>query len=207
MLLLIFCFSEFNPQLVVESRKTQFYDAVSDLSWAAKGDTINLSFFQENGIRKHRLNMERKGRGDKEVVSFIYDSENLWKIIEKKREKRIVNFSSLPNLWACNWYTVIPKDFSSGWSEENLAVIEWQREKSSYSLFIDSEGKIEEVRIETPYGGVIIDYLEWMDLEGFPGFPKRWKVTDLTGTREFEINNIHVNENFCTPCTFRLPSF
>ncbi len=201
-LFFLLSFAEFNPNLVMENRKEQFLDAVHDLIWVATSDSFTISYFWKNELDKYRINVKKKNGAH---YSLIYDSENLWKIY--KRKKKLTSFYILYNLMAYDWLYNLPDDFSHKWWKGGLALLEWKKGDANVHLWVDKEGVIRKVKVDSRFWEVEIQYKEWMEIKGFPYYPKKWCVKSEAGVQEFEINRIYVNKGFCSPCTFNISNY
>lgn len=204
MLLLLISFANFNPHIVMEGRKSQFLNAIDDIAAVARSDSISLSYFWKNGYDFYRINVNKSGQN---LYYILYDSEKLWKITREKRRKEPVSFFEGANLWMYDWLYFLPDDFKWKRVKGGLALLEYECKNAHFNLWVDDEGRIWKVRINSEYGKVEIEYKDFTDLEGFPYYPKKWIVKGPGGNREFKVDTIHVNRGFCTPCTFKVPNF
>lgn len=204
MLLLLLAFASFNPHNVIEARKTQFLNVVSDIVIIAESDSITLSYYWKSGLDKYRINVEKIGETS---YYLIYDSENLWKIIKKEKKKELVSFLELANLWIYDWLNYLPKDFKWKRGEEGFAILEYDHKNAKINLWIDSDGIIKKVKIDSEFREMDIEYTDFMDIKDFTGYPKSW-VTRCDGIeKEFEVRIKRINQKFCTPCTFKIPPY
>jgi len=204
MLIFLLAFANFNPHNVIEARKKQFLNAISDIAVIADSDSITLSYYWKNGIQKYRINVDKIGETN---YHLIYDSENLWKIIPQKRKKELVSFLERANLWIYDWLYFLPHDSKWKRAKDGLALLEYDNDDVRISLFVDDLGRIMKVKIVSEFREMEIEYKDFMDLKDFPDYPERWVVRSGEIEREFKVAIIRVNKKFCTPCTFEIPKY
>ncbi len=204
MLLLLLAFVNFNPHNVMEARKKQFVNAVSDMVVIADNDSITVTYLWKRGLRFYRINVEKTGETP---YCLIYDSKNLWKIIKKKKKKELVSFLERANLWIYDWLYFLPHDFEWRRVEDGLALLKYDHDNARISLWVDDLGRIKKVKIDSEFREMEIEYKEFMDLNDFPYYPKRWVVRCQDVEREFKVGITRVNKGFCTPCNFRIPNY
>jgi hypothetical protein len=204
MLLLTLAFASFNPNNVIEARKKEFLNNVKDLVIIAESDSITLSYYWKRGLNKYRINFEKIGETP---YSLIFDSENLWMVINKKKRKEIVSFLEHANLWIYDYLLFLPKDFKWKKAEGDLVILEHNHEDAKISMWINSEGIINKVKIYSEFRNMEIEYKDYMNIKDFKGYPKKWIVRNNGKEKEFEVRIKKVNTDFCTPCTFRIPPY
>lgn len=204
MLLLTLAFASFNPNNVIESRKKEFLNNVKDLIIIAESDSITLSYYWKRGLNKYRINVDKIGETQ---YSLIFNSENLWMVTNKKKKKEIVSFLERANLWIYDYLLFLPKDFKWKKGEEGLVILEYNHEDAKISIWINSEGIIKKVKIDSEFRNMEIEYKDYMNIKDFKGYPKKWIVRNNGEEKEFEVRIKKVNTDFCTPCTFRIPPY
>jgi len=88
-----------------------------------------------------------------------------------------------------------------------LVILEHNHEDAKISLWIDSEGIIKKVKIDSEFRNMELEYKDYMNIKDFTGYPKKWVVRNNGKEKEFEVRIKKVNTEFCTPCTFRIPPY
>lgn len=204
MILLVLAFASFNPHNAIEARKKEFLNEVNDLVIIAESDSITLSYFWKTGLDKYRINVDKIGETP---YSLIYDSENLWMVITRKKRKEIVSFLERANLWIYDYFLFIPRDFKWKKGEEDLTILEYNHGNAKINIWINSEGIINKVKIYSEFREMEIEYKDFMNIKEFTGYPKKWVVRSEGKEKEFVVRIKKVNTNFCTPCTFRIPPY
>lgn len=204
MLILLLSFADFNPHNVMSARKTQLLTAINDIALVCESDSFSLSYFWKNGYDLYRIDVRKKGE---DSYYLIYDEKVLWKVIKEKKRKEEVSFLEYANLWMFDWLYFLPDNFKWKGKDNGLALLEFDYEKAHISLWVDNEGKILRVKIDSEFRKMEIEYKDFRSLWSFPNYPYTRIIKSEDGEREFKVTRALPNMDFCTPCTFKIPRF
>lgn len=204
MLLILIAFADFNPIQVMEGRKKEMLNNINDIAFSASSDSLKYSYYWKNGYDYYRIDVKKQ---DDLLYYIIHDSDNLWKIniTEKKREK--ISFFNIYNLIFYDWILFLPDNYDWEITDKSKAILNFQKEGADIKMRINNEGLIEEVIIESDYGLIKIKYSDYKEITGGFKYPAGWVFESEKVKRKIKMENLHVNEGFCTPCTFKVPSF